>query len=103
VTVTDISIPTDSLAEAKADIETFLELYFLSVRPYVESIDVVSEKNNILTDLTVSKIVQDVLSTYGGTAESATFGVYGVSPPVAVSTYTLDANELAKLGTVTYE
>jgi uncharacterized phage protein gp47/JayE len=103
VNVSGITIPTDSLAEAKSDIETFLALYFLSVRPYVESIDIVAEKNNILTDLTVSKIVQDVLSTYGGTAESATFGIDGVSPLVPTSTYTLEPNELAKLGTVTYE
>ena len=99
VEITGLDVPADSQVEAIADVETFLDLYFLSVAPFVESIDQIQDKNNVLTDLTVSKIVQDVLSTYGGTAESASFMVTGQS---SISTYTLDPNEKAKLDSVTY-
>jgi uncharacterized phage protein gp47/JayE len=99
VTINGLSVSADSLVEAKEDLTTFLEYYFLSVRPFVEAIDVVTERNDVLTNLTISKIVQDVLSTFGGSAESVEFGLYGDS---AVDSYTLSSNEKAKLVEVLY-
>lgn len=99
VEITALDVPDDSVVEARADVQAFLELYFLSVSPFIESVDQIEEKNSVLTDLTVSKIVQDVLQTYGGTAQAANFRVTGGA---LVDTYTLDPNEKARLDAVVY-
>ena len=99
VEITGLDVSSEYEVAAKADVAAFLALYFLAVRPYVESIDPIQAKNNVLTQLTLSKIVQDVLSTYGGTAVSVAFGLDGESE---VDSYTLAANEKAKLSVVTY-
>ncbi|MCP4745028.1 MAG: hypothetical protein GY874_02650 [Desulfobacteraceae bacterium] len=99
VQIAGLDVPADSVVEAKTDVKNFLKLYFLSVSPFVESIDVIAEKNNVLTDLTVSKIVQDVLCTYGGTAETANFCLEEGN---FLNTCTLKQNEKAKLAGVSY-
>jgi uncharacterized phage protein gp47/JayE len=99
VTITGLDVPADSEVEAVAALSTFIGLYFRSVRPYVEAIDLVQDRNDVITKLTLSKIAQDVLSTYGGTATEATFRLTGGSDE---DSYTLDADELAKLGAIDY-
>jgi uncharacterized phage protein gp47/JayE len=100
VTITDLDVSDESEVDAKSDISSFLILYFLSLNPFVESIDSIRDRNDTITDLTVSKVVQDVLSTYGGTASVVEFGVEGGS---SEETYTLSAGEKAKLGTLSYD
>ena len=52
-----------------------------------------------ITSASVSAIAQDVLQSYGATAQTVTFGlIVGVSTPL----YTLGQGECAKLGSVAY-
>lgn len=83
----------DQLAGVKDKINTALTNYFASIFPFVEGIDVPAERNDTITDLTVSRVVQDVLSANGGTATGITFNVLGF--PV-ITTYLLAVGELAK-------
>lgn len=97
VTVIGISVQdTDILPDVKADINTALTNYFAAITPFVEGIDVPAERNDTITDLTVSKVVQDVLSANGGTANGVTFNVLG---DIVISTYLLAVGELAKFET----
>jgi hypothetical protein len=95
VQITNLEVSTDFETQAKADIETALEIYFDSLVPFVEGIDVVRERNDLITELTISEVIQDVLSTYGGSAESIAFGL---SVGSFITFYSLDPGELAKLG-----
>jgi uncharacterized phage protein gp47/JayE len=86
---------------AKANIQTSLDEYFRAIFMWIEGLDPLSEKNDIITDLSVSTVVQDAMSPYGATADGVGFGL---EVGVFLSQYTLFAGELAKLATggITY-
>lgn len=98
-----IGLVVDSQIEAavKAEIETQLTNYFLSLGPFVDGIDPPAERNDLITDLTVSNVVQDVLSANGATATGVLFEIVPATP---LADYLLAQNETAKLspGGVTY-
>lgn len=100
VIISDFYCPEDSEADCKDDIEESVTAYFLTIRPFVPSIDLIQEKSNVITKVAISEIVQDVLKTYGAYATDINFeyndGEYYVSP--VDDRYELDDNELAKLG-----
>jgi hypothetical protein len=99
VEIEDLDVEADKEAACKADISDALELYFRSIAPFVDGVDVVQERCDTITNLTVSEIVQDVLRAYGANAETVVFGlVVGVAIPL----YLLNPGELTKLGGVTY-
>lgn len=100
VNVIGLVVPDESETAAKEDITVFVGLYFLYVAPFVESFDPIKSRKDTITKLTVGKIVQEVLSSYGGYASDIEFGLYGGS---TIDSYTLAPNELAKLHGVTYE
>lgn len=99
VAITDLVVDPAQEAACKSDISAALDLYFRSIAPFVDGVDVVQERMDTITNLTVSEIVQDVLSAYGANAQTVTFGlVVGIAIPL----YLLNPGELTKLGTVTY-
>ena len=60
-------------------------------------LDFEGDRNDVITELSISDIVQDVLSARDGSATSIAFGTsFGSYPSTPV---TLDAGEKAKLGT----
>jgi hypothetical protein len=95
-----INVASDQLVDAKSDIEDALDLYFAEIAPFLDGVDVENEKNDTVTDLTLSDVIQDVLESYGGSAETVSFGL--TAGTFDQGTYTLEPGELAKNGGVTY-
>lgn len=99
VGITGLDVEASKEAQCKADISDALDLYFRSITPYVDGVDVPQERMDTITSVSVSEIVQDVLQSYGATATAVSFGlILGV--PTGL--YTLNPGECAKLGSVTY-
>jgi len=99
VEVRDLTVDADKETACKTAISDASSLYFTTVKPFVDGVDLPQERNDTITSMSVGNIIQDVLSSFGATASSVGFGlVVGVF----LSTYTLGQGELGKLGTVTY-
>ena len=80
--------------QSKADIEAQLQSYFRGITPFVDGVDAPIDRNDLITDLTVSDVVQDVLKANGGSANSVAFDiVLGGS----ISEFQLGQGETAKL------
>jgi phage-related baseplate assembly protein len=101
ITIVDLSVSSDIEAQVKDDIETALTNYFLTIKPFVDGLDSEIDRNDKITDLTISNVVQDVLSANGGTANGVAFDI---TPATSIPEYTLSPGELAKLasGGITY-
>jgi hypothetical protein len=98
--VVGLSIDPAVEAQAKADIEQALLEYYLLFKPYLEGVDPPITQNNIITALKLGEAVQDVLNTYGATAQKVNFGT---APGVFTTLeYTLGQGELTKSGGVVY-
>lgn len=101
VQIGDLNISSDIVAQVKADISTALELYFRSIISFVEGLDALIDRNDLITNLTVSEQVQNVLSANGGSAETIAFNLSS-TPGAFVTLFQLLPGQLAKTGTVTY-
>ena len=99
VEIRGLVIDPSKEAAAKADIDTDLNTYFRNVLPYVDGVDVEIERNDTITNLTVSTTVQEVLQQYGATATGIGFGIIS---DTFLPEYQLSQGELAKLLTVSY-
>ena len=73
--------------------------YFLGLNPFVAGLDIDSERNDLITDLTITEIIQDVLRANSASAEAVAFGL---TPGTFLPTYYLGEGEKAKLGGVNY-
>ncbi len=80
-------------------IDASLAFYFLSLKMFITGLDAPEDKNDTITDLSVSDIVQDILRINNATASGVGFGL---SPGSFVGSYTLFPGELPKLGAVAY-
>lgn len=100
VIVAGLNVDTGLETAIKEGITTQLDLYFSSVQPFVDGVDPTLVRNDAITDLTVSNVVQDVLVGSGGFAQNVTFNL-GMG---SLAEYTLAQNEVAKLaaGGVSY-
>lgn len=94
ITITTLSVSDDLVSKTKDEIEDALIAYFLLIKPFVDGLDSIIDRNDKITDLTVSNIVQDVLSANGGTANGIAFGL---SPGESLPEYQLSPGELSKL------
>lgn len=99
VTVTGLDVDASLLAQAQADISTGLDSYLRGITPFVEGIDLLSERDDTITTLTIGGVVQGALDGLGGSAESVAFNREDTGD---IDLYTLEPGELAKLGTVSY-
>lgn len=99
ITITGLDVSADIEAQVKTDISSAADSYFRSIGPFVEGIDLPQDRNDLITSVSISTIVQDVLTANGGTAQSVGFGLAVGS---FLAQYRLNPNELAKLGLVTY-
>jgi uncharacterized phage protein gp47/JayE len=99
VEIRGLSVDASLISEAKALISTNLDLYLRVIEPYVEGIDSPLIRNDTITNLSISDIVQDALSQFAGTADSIGFGLtFGTF----ILSYQLQQNEKVKLGSVSY-
>ncbi len=99
VEISNLVCATAVMAQLKSDVSVALDLYFRTITPFVDGVDVPQERNDMITAIFVSDIVKDVLFSYGATADTVTFGiVVGVGIPA----YLLNPGVLTKLGAVYY-
>lgn len=96
IEITGLVIDSAIETEVKDEIETALTSHFLSLNPFVAGLDFLGDKNDVITELSISNVVQDILSARGGSATSIAFGTSFGSYPS--SPETLDPGEKAKLG-----
>ena len=99
VEIRDLTVDVDKQAACESAISTALTLYFDTIKPYVDGVDIVQERMDSVTTLTVGRTVQDVLRSFGASASSIGFGVF---VGVFIPEYILGQGELGKLGGVTY-
>jgi hypothetical protein len=78
---------------------TDVDNYLRNATPYIQGLDSQSSQADQITDPLISKVVQDVLDSYGATATG--IGI-GTEVGVFLASYSLNAGELAKLGSITY-
>jgi len=98
IDIVGLEVDAQQETALKADILTDVGVYFRSVLPYVDGLDVAADRNDTITTGTVWQPVQGVLTKYGATAQQVTIDIAGTD----VLEYLLDQGEMAKLGTVTY-
>ena len=99
VTVSGLNVPSGQVSQTQAAISAALSIYFLSVTPFVTGVDPAFGRNDTITNLTVSKVVQAVLIAYGASALNVFFGL---SPGVSSGSYAVAQGEKTKLGAVAY-
>jgi len=97
VQISSLTVDVDKEAKTKSEIEDALIAYFHGLSPWIDGLDPTFEKNDEITDLTVSSVVNDVLVANGASATAVAFGV-AVSTSLPI--YTLNKGEHAKLSTV---
>ncbi len=100
IEVINLDVDAGIETQVKADIEAALTTYFLSLSPFVDGIDLPQERDDLITDVTISAVVQSAITDSGGSVDDVDFGIV---PSVFTSiSYRLDPGELAKLGSVVY-
>ena len=101
VQIATLSVSDDLVAKTKDEIEVAVTAYFLFIKPFVDGLDSLLDRNDKITDLTLSNVVQDVLSANGGTASGVAFDI---TPGGSLPEYQLSPGELSKLasGGITY-
>jgi hypothetical protein len=99
--ITNLVVDASLEAQVKADIEDAVDEYFRAATPFIDGIDFDGDRNDTITNLTLSSVVQDILNPVGGSASSITFGLTA-GFLVALGKYQLGRGELTKLGTIAY-
>lgn len=99
VKVINIQIQSDLLSQVETDIESAVEVYFLAIAPFVVGIDFQEDRKDIITPVTVSEVVQNILTAAGGSCEEVTVGETVIT---TFSTFTLNPGILAKSGGVSF-
>lgn len=101
VEIRNATFVTGTDAQVKADILDAVTLYFLSLQPFIQGLDIDADRNDLITDLTITETVQDVLKANSASAEGIGFGTV---PASFLSSYSLGQGEKAKIATggVTY-
>jgi hypothetical protein len=98
VEITNLVTPAGTDVTVKAEISAVLDSYFAGLATYVEGVDLVQERNDRITTLTLGDVVQAVLATRGASAGEIAFTI-AAAP---FNSYQLSAGELAKTGAVSY-
>jgi len=86
----------DNEAVVKENISIAVDEYFRNKKPYIQGLDLISKKNDIITDTDAGCIVNGVVTAAGGSVESVAFGL---SSTTFLPKYILGVGELAKLAT----
>ncbi len=99
VTIRDLVTPAGQGTLVQDAIDTALADYFFSITMFVTGLGAEENKNDVITDLSVSTVVQDILRINNSSANGVGFGF---SPGSFVGIYTLLPGELAKSGGTLY-
>ena len=93
VRLTNLTVDPSIEAAVKTEIEAQVAAYFLSLRPFIDGVDAPIDRNDLITDLTVSDVVQDVLKANGASAQSVAFDIVSGG---SIPEYQLGQGETAK-------
>ena len=84
----------------KSDLEAGLDSYLRELQPFIEGLDFDGDRNETITAVSLSEIVEGIVSSVGGSVSTVRFGT---SPGTFTSlTLTLGEGEKVKSGGVTY-
>jgi hypothetical protein len=99
IQISGLDVQAAIILQVQSDILTELTNYIKSVRPYIDGLDILAERNDVISSPSVSEVVQSVLSAVGGNCEAVGFGlVLGSTLPK----YTAGQGETFKLVDVNY-
>lgn len=101
VEVRGLSVDSAKEVDAKAAIKTALDNYFKSVVMFIDGVDFISDRNDIITVAALGGVVTDALVPFGGIVTGVAFGF---DSSVARLKYQLQPGELVKMesGSPTY-
>lgn len=99
IEIRGLSVPAAVETQVKNEIEDSVDKYLRQIVPFIEGLDSEYSNNSLLTDLTLSQYIQDILNVYGGSAEG--IGI-SVDAGVFISSYQVGMGEMLKLGTISY-
>jgi len=99
VEITGLVVDAAQDAACKLSLTAAVDEYFRSTAPFVTGLDSDLDRNDVITGVSLAEVIQGVLDVYCASAESITFELSGGAP---TTRYTLDENETAKLGAITY-
>ena len=99
VSVANLNVDPGLESQVKSDIDAAIEQYLRGLRPFVTGLDSEIDKNDTITDTSISCVVESVVKGYGGSVESVGFGIISGT---FISLYVLKPGELGKSGGVTY-
>jgi len=99
IEIRGLDIVSELEAQAKTDLDNDIDEYLRNATPYIQGLDSQASQADQITDPLISKVVQDVLDSYG--ASCSGIGI-GITAGVFLASYSLGAGELAKLGSITY-
>lgn len=99
IQIRDLVVDADILAETKTNLETAVDNYLRGIAPFLQGTDPPASQNDIVTDLTVSQVIQDVLDSVGGTAGGV--GLFLIANQFLPS-FVLGQGQLTKAGSFDY-
>jgi uncharacterized phage protein gp47/JayE len=94
VTITGLVVDPAQETALKSSLDTAADEYLRSVSPYVEGVDSAIDRNDVITGIKLSEVIQDTLNAFNASAESIVFNKDGEP---TTTRYTMDENETAKL------
>ncbi len=99
VTITSLSPGASTSGVLQAALQQALSNYFSGITPFVDGVDPAFGRNDLITQTSVSGVIQSVLKNYGASCGGVGFGT---AAGAYLSSYQLGAGELGKLAGVTY-
>jgi uncharacterized phage protein gp47/JayE len=99
ITIIGLVITTGNIGDAQAKIEAAMSTYLRTFSPFVQGLDAEFERRDMLTASLVGRDTQNILDSYGGTAENILFGD---EEGTYLGKYQLKQNELLKLAGITF-
>ena len=101
VTITNLTANGSTpLVDIKTAVEAAIEDYLLELAPYVDGVDVEIDRNDRLTDLSLARVVQQVLIDTNATATAITFSL--TESGSSEGSYVVPQGYLTQLGGVDY-
>ncbi len=99
VEIYNLSVDATQLLTLQAKVVEDLGIYFTAVRPFIAGLDFEMDRLDTVTDLAVSKVVQDVLDSFGASADAVVLRADSASAETFTS-YRMGQGQLGKLGAV---
>jgi hypothetical protein len=99
VEVINLVVATELADACKAKVVEDLGTYFDRCRPFIEGLDFEMDRNDIVTEPTISRVIQGVLESFSASADGVRFSV-GSAGSEQIPSYQLNQGEIASLSLV---